>query len=135
MRTEMEAIELLENKLAEFAGLPAEAFYQGDEIGKPLDTFFPVSRTEKVASELHFTYFLASEFTRSWSMREMMHSFEDVDRNFVQQFQSTGFDARIWELTCSVFSLSLDMGLIAASKLPIFIVKGLWESSQLKQVQ
>ena len=27
-----------------------------------------------------------------------MHYFQDVDGNFVQQFQSTGFDARLWEL-------------------------------------
>lgn len=31
-------------------------------------------------------------------MREMMHHLQDVDGNFVQQFQTTAFDARIWEL-------------------------------------
>jgi hypothetical protein len=29
---------------------------------------------------------------------EIMHHFKDIDGNFVEQFQSTGFDARLWEL-------------------------------------
>lgn len=31
-------------------------------------------------------------------MSEMMHHFIDVDGNFVEQFQTTAFDSRIWEL-------------------------------------
>ena len=31
-------------------------------------------------------------------MGEMMHYFDDVDGNFVQQFQSDGFNSRFWEL-------------------------------------
>lgn len=31
-------------------------------------------------------------------MSEMMRHFVDVDGNFVQQFQTTAFDSRIWEL-------------------------------------
>jgi hypothetical protein len=28
----------------------------------------------------------------------MMHWYEDPDGNFIEQFQTTGFDARLWEL-------------------------------------
>jgi hypothetical protein len=41
-------------------------------------------------------------------LAEMMHYFEDVDGNFVQQFQSTGFDARLWELY--LFALFTELG-------------------------
>ena len=48
----------------------------------------------------HFKNFLAYP---NWSpammiMTEMMRNYVDVDGNFVQQFQSNGFDARLWEL-------------------------------------
>ena len=31
-------------------------------------------------------------------MEEVYETFEDLDGNFVEQFQSTGFDSRLWEL-------------------------------------
>src|SRR5437870_4882863 len=31
-------------------------------------------------------------------IREIFGGFDDIDGNFVEQFQTTGFDARIWEL-------------------------------------
>jgi hypothetical protein len=31
-------------------------------------------------------------------IEEISNEFEDKDGNFVQQFQTTGFDARLWEL-------------------------------------
>jgi len=37
-----EAYARLETKLAEYAQMPPAAFYQGDEVGKPLDFFTPV---------------------------------------------------------------------------------------------
>ena len=38
----------------------------------------------------------------------MMHWYEDLDGNFVQQFQTTGFDARLWELY--LFATFVEMG-------------------------
>ena len=37
-----------------------------------------------------------------------MHYFEDTDGNFVQQFQTTGFDARLWELY--LYALFVELG-------------------------
>lgn len=42
-------------------------------------------------------------------MSEMMRHFVDVDGNFVQQFQTTAFDSRIWELY--LYAALLDLGL------------------------
>lgn len=42
-------------------------------------------------------------------MSEMMHHYIDVDGNFVEQFQTTAFDSRIWELY--LYAALLDLGL------------------------
>ena len=55
----------------------------------------------------------------------MMHYFEDVDRNFIQQFQSDGFDARIWELYLYALLNELGYGLDRAHAAPDFHCQGL----------
>lgn len=45
-------------------------------------------------------------------INEMMNHFIDVDGNFVQQFQTTGFDSRIWELY--LFAALLELGLFVS---------------------
>lgn len=42
-------------------------------------------------------------------MSEMMHHYVDVDGNFVEQFQTTAFDSRIWELY--LYAALLELGL------------------------
>lgn len=56
---------------------------------------------------------------------EMMHYFEDVDGNFIQQFQSDGFDARIWELYLYALLNELGYGLDRAQAVPDFHCQGL----------
>lgn len=77
-----------------------QIFPQGDEDDDKagIDLFTPIVPKEKRSSTF--------ELIRSgnqWAparsiMNEMMRHFRDVDGNFVEQFQTTGFDARIWEL-------------------------------------
>ena len=106
--TAEEAYARLETKLAEYAQMPPAEFYQGDEVGKPLDFFTPV-----VEAKNQHPNFSALISRRGYSpaldlLAEMMHYFEDVDGNFVQQFQSTGFDARLWELY--LYALFTELG-------------------------
>jgi hypothetical protein len=77
---------------------PAEDFYQGDERGTPVDVFLPVVPTAKFHPS--FERVLTSEGLSPARaiVESMMPYFEDVDGNFVEQFQSTAFDARFWEL-------------------------------------
>jgi hypothetical protein len=71
---------------------------QGDEVGKPVDFFRPRVREEK----LHANYrrlATGDDFAAARSViNELMRWYEDVDGNFIEQFQTTGFDARVWEL-------------------------------------
>src|SRR5437773_12369221 len=55
----------------------------------------------------------------------MMHYFEDVDGNFIQQFQSDGFDARIWELYLYALLTELGYGFDRAHAAPDFHCQGL----------
>lgn len=47
-------------------------------------------------------------------LSEMMCHFTDVDGNFVEQFQSTAFDARLWELY--LYAALLEMGLYVSKE-------------------
>lgn len=79
----------------------AEAAYddvrkQGDE-GVPLDFFEDVP-----GRRLHERYKVLAE-ADEWAparavVEKVMRWYEDGDGNFVEQFQTSGFDARIWEL-------------------------------------
>jgi len=75
-----------------------KVFTQGDETYKPMDLFTPLVSSDK----LHPHFSLFDKYI-NWSpatsiIKEMMNHFEDVDGNFVEQFQTTAFDARLWEL-------------------------------------
>lgn len=71
---------------------------QGDEKGKPVDFFTPVVAKGKVNRD-----FATVSSSEGYSpavelMKPMMRWYEDADGNFVEQFQTTGFDTRLWEL-------------------------------------
>lgn len=72
--------------------------YPQDDEGKPLDLFTHVVAPDK----LHPRFALLDSGEHYVAARavvqELMPWFENQDGNFVQQFQSDGFDARIWEL-------------------------------------
>lgn len=88
----------LEGAIAKHVALPDESYFQGDEHGTPIDFFTPIVGEDKINS----TFNIMIKKDRFSPAREligaMMPFFEDTDGNFVQQFQTTGFDPRLWEL-------------------------------------
>ncbi len=88
----------LRRNMEELGMLPDTAHYQGDEKGEPLN-FFEIKKNSK---SLHTSFLLLQNDIGYSAARKiiepMMNWFEDVDNNFIQQFQTTAFDARIWEL-------------------------------------
>jgi hypothetical protein len=71
---------------------------QGDEVKPTLDIFAPIAADDK-----QHDYFkvLSSNEMRSAArnlIQEIAYSFVDVDGNYIEQFQTTGFDQRLWEL-------------------------------------
>lgn len=77
---------------------PDEEFYQLDTFGPPTDFFKPVVPAERLSTTFKV---LANEPRYSPArglVESMMRFYTDVDGNFIEQFQTTAFDARLWEL-------------------------------------
>lgn len=92
------AREKLRDEMAEWSRKPDAEFHQGDERGTPIDVFTPVVQVDR----LHVSFLRVATgegFSPARALIEaMMPYYEDVDGNFVEQFQTTAFDARFWEL-------------------------------------
>jgi hypothetical protein len=73
-------------------------YHQGDERGRPIDLFTPVVPRDRFHP--HFAQVWQDEqFSPAREIiSAMAYYFEDPDGNFVEQFQTSGFDARTWEL-------------------------------------
>jgi hypothetical protein len=98
---------------------------QGDSTGKPVDFFAPVTSRDRMNPG--FLKLLEQEgFTPARAIIEpMMRWYEDLDGNFIEQFQTTGFDARIWELY--LFATFIEAGYAVPKKeaVPDFTCFGL----------
>ncbi len=101
--TQDEARKFLEAKLDEYSRTGEKTFPQGDVKSKPIDLFTPVAP----ASALHPNFKILAEGEHHSSarelLRELVQTFVDIDGNFVRDFQTTGFNARLWELYLSAF--------------------------------
>lgn len=94
--TQLEALKELEKLFEEEGKRPAEEHFQGDETGKTLELF-------KVVAKNPDQSFLSLANNPKYGparrlIEAMIYYFDDPDNNFVKDFQSTGFDGRLWEL-------------------------------------
>ncbi|RQS48583.1 hypothetical protein DIE00_11395 [Burkholderia sp. Bp8989] len=83
---------------------------QGDEKGKLVDFFFPVVPKEKLNPDFATISTLEGYSPAVELVKVMMRWYEDADGNFVEQFQTTGFDARLWELY--LFAMLVEAGFV-----------------------
>lgn len=102
---------------------PPEFFHQGDPDGPPVDFFAPLVAQER----LHQSFRLLAEAPRYAPARAavsaMMRYHEDVDGNFIQMFQSTGFDARLWELYLFAAMTELGYARVPDIQVPDFVLR------------
>lgn len=88
----------LEAAMAVHSARPDRSYHQGDEDSKPVDFFAPIVPEARLNS----TFKILLEDPRFSPAREviqaMMRFYEDADGNFIEQFQTGGFDPRVWEL-------------------------------------
>lgn len=101
---------LVEKIHADFGGQRA----QGDEKGRPVEFFTPVVAKEKLNRDFATISSLEGYSPAVELMKPMMRWYEDADGNFVEQFQTTGFDARLWELY--LFAALVEAGYIFDKK-------------------
>lgn len=97
-------------------------FPQGDE-STGLDLFKPVVPTVK--QHPFFTKLAGEEsfIPAKTVINELMPHFKDIDGNFVEQFQSTGFDARLWELYLNTYLTEEQLFFDRNHNAPDFVVK------------
>lgn len=98
---------------------------QGDEKGKPVDFFAPVAKPEKLNKDFVSLTTLEGYSPAKELIEPMMRWYEDADGNFIEQFQTTGFDARMWELY--LFAMLVEAGYTLDRKeaIPDFSASGL----------
>ncbi|MFI5584553.1 hypothetical protein ACIA5G_05945 [Amycolatopsis sp. NPDC051758] len=123
--TPEEAIAELHQKLLEIVPNIDELRIQGDETGKPADFFTPISSTEKLHPSFR-TLTSEKAYTAARRMIDsMMRWHEDVDGNFVQQFQTDGFDARLWELYLFAVLAEANLDVMHPKPAPDFLAQSL----------
>ncbi len=116
----------LRREMERIAAEPDAEYDQGDEAGRPVDFFTPVVSSGRLNPD-----FVRVRDTEEFSaargiIEPMMRWYEDADGNFVEQFQTTGFDARIWELY--LFATFSEMGYYMT-----LLGNFVWTSGQGKQ--
>lgn len=107
------------------AKAPVEDHWQADEKGEPVDFFTPVHSLDRLNPD--FVSLITEEaYSPARGIIEpMMRWYEDADGNFVEQFQTTGFDQRIWELY--LFATFVELGYVfdRTHAVPDFLCNGL----------
>ena len=98
LRKEMERLSMESDK----------KYYERDETSTTLDFFTPVSLSVQLNEDFLKLTKLEGYSPARGIIEPMMHWYEDLDGNFIQQFQTTGFDARLWELY--LFATFVEMG-------------------------
>jgi hypothetical protein len=95
--TETAARSWLINAMKWHTGAGIKMYLQGNPVKGP-DLFTRVLPPEKLHPMFISLLRETAYFPARSVIKEMMRHFVDIDGNFVEQFQSHGFDARLWEL-------------------------------------
>ncbi|MFY8210800.1 MAG: hypothetical protein ACOVOE_16025 [Caulobacter sp.] len=101
---------------------PDAAFHKGDSKDRPVDFFATRAKPDRLNP-----LFKVLEEERYSAARDlmsaMMRYFDDADGNFIEQFQTTGFDARLWELY--LYAMTTEAGLARLPvQVPDLVVQG-----------
>lgn len=99
-------------------------FAQGDVPGKhkPLDLFTPIVLPEKLHPSFARLCQSKAFAPARRQIAEIMPHYMDVDGNFVEQFQTTGFDARLWELYLHTYLVEEQLFIDREHDRPDFVV-------------
>ncbi|RON96486.1 glycosaminoglycan attachment protein [Pseudomonas fluorescens] len=102
IQSKSEAEKNLINKITEITLSEQKEFPQNDK-GKALELFEIIVSEEKIHPFFRKLSEAPGFSSAKGIISEMMPHFTDIDGNFVEQFQSAGFDARIWELYLNAY--------------------------------
>ena len=102
-----------------------EEHHQGHKQTVPVDFFTSLVPVEQLNTNFRSMTEQHGFRPARGIIEPMMRWYEDADGNFVQQFQTTGFDARLWELY--LFAMLVESGFVRQRgfAVPDFIAAGL----------
>ena len=120
-----QAVAALDKLMNELANAPEEVHHQGDEDGPPVNFFSPLHAPEDLHPAFQVLATKAMFSPARAIVEPMMRWHEDLDGNFVEQFQSTGFDQRMWELYLFAMLTELGYLLDRSHAVPDFIGQSL----------
>lgn len=123
IKSARKAQEWLSKRMEHHTASGKKVFEQGDFTGEVMDLFTPIVEDKK----LH-PFFLRLRDEPSFSsakeiIAEMAPHFVDIDGNYVEQFQSTGFDARLWELYLNAYLVEEELFFNREHYAPDFLVQ------------
>lgn len=98
---------------------------QGDEVANPVDFFAPLGSEDRLNSNFKGIRDQRGHSSARNLINVMMRWHEDRDGNFIEQFQTTGFDARVWELYLWATLISLGYEVTQPDPSPDFVARGL----------
>lgn len=121
IESEGEALEWLRGAMKWHTGTDKKIFPQGGP-STGVDLFSPIPPINK--QHPYFTRLAGEEsFLSARSIiNEMMPHFVDIDGNFVEQFQSSGFDSRLWELYINSYLVEEQLFIDRTKHAPDFMV-------------
>lgn len=111
--------------LEEWAAKDPGEFEQGDEPRRGLDFFTPVHPAERLHRGFSKLITWEGFSPARGIIGAMMYYFQDPDGNFVEQFQSAGFDSRLWELYIFAVLAELRYSVDRTYPAPDFLCSGL----------
>lgn len=89
-----------------------------------IDLFEPIVPVEKRHPSFEHIRTAAASFPARTMMSEVFADYEDKDGNFVREFQSAGFDARVFELYLHAYFSRSGYAIDVSRPRPDFIVEG-----------
>ena len=117
------ATEWLKRVIKWHASFGKTVFQQGDETKSGvIDIFSTIAEADKIHPGFVMIRDYESHTPAKQIISEMMCHFIDIDGNFVEQFQTTGFDARVWELYLYAYINEADLFLDRSYNVPDFLV-------------
>ena len=100
---------------------------QGGVHKPPVDFFTPLNKTRDKLAPLFNELICNPLFASAKNIIEpMMRWYEDADGNFIEQFQTTGFNQRIWELYLFALLTENDVAFNQKEAIPDFICESFY---------
>ena len=100
---------------------------------RPADPFIPIVPLSKLNPLFQWVATMESHSPARGLIKEVFRYYTDRDGNFVEQFQTTGFDARIWELYLHTYLTDCGFSLLPTVS-PDFLVSKSGEKVAIEAV-